>query len=88
MESSREEWRATLWCHLRGPGRLHHLAGYLLSEAEIPVTAKVKSLDHPGIMSILQRSSMVPPTVPPPPYGPVDPFLYQEKEIHKGKEEF
>lgn len=50
LESSREEWRVTLWCHLRGPGRLHHPAGYLLSEAEIPVTAKVQSLDHPGIM--------------------------------------
>lgn len=76
---------ATLWRRLRGPGRLHHLVGYLLSEAEIPITAKAQRLDFPVIVQLLQRSSMVPPTVPPL-YGSVDPILSQEKETHMGKE--
>lgn len=76
---------ATLWRRLRGPRRLHHLVGYLLSEAEIPITAKAQRLDFPVIVQLLQRSSMVPPTVPPL-YGSVDPILSQEKETHMGKE--
>ena len=58
-----------------------HPVGYLISEVQSPIIAEAQRLDLPVIMQILQRRSMVPPSVLPPLHGELISFFPGSKKL-------